>query len=216
MATKEEVMQYRRKLARIVLQSMNRMHHSQAMEPQKLVEHEDLTPQKTSHQIRNVLRDFDGYHTWRINPFSTAYNYQYFLDFKLNMTELRMWWKPDEKREKQMEKDPDKPEPMRLDRKPIESFIEHIINELEWFDKDKHILVRNAYIFHGSSERDFCLIVYTDDAITSIGRFIRDILSIQGQMITVTCTEVGWNRAYRGYSGEKPEDEPIEPEVQQT
>ncbi len=86
-----------------------------------------------------------------------------------------------------------------LDKRPIDAVIEWMIEELT--DKEgkyyEHIIVRNAYIIHGSHDRDISLMLYTDDGLTSVGDFVRNVLPMTGLADTITSSEVGWNRGYR-------------------
>ncbi len=102
-----------------------------------------------------------------------------------------------------------------IDDRPIDAVIEWMIEELT--DKEgkyyEHIIVRNAYIIHGSHDRDISLMLYTDDGLTSVGDFVRNVLPMTGLADTITSSEVGWNRGYRAVgsqlkapSGSKPAD----------
>ncbi len=184
MSTKEECSEFRRKVARAAIRCVSGNSKKDALCPQALAEELE----HSDDAVRKVLRMFQGFRGWWVNPYCTAFHWQYFIDVKLIHSAVAALWK--ELKEKGHD----------VGNEPIKALIDYIVGVLDE-EYGEHVIVANAYVLHGSGDRDLSLVVYSDDGLASLGEFIRTKVVLTGCADTLTCTEVGWNRAFDGHSG---------------
>ena len=128
---------------------------------------------------------------YQISPFKVDWNYEYFLNVKLNPSGYLKWWE-DRKKKKPVKNG------------PIETLIEDIADELNQFG---NVSVRNGYLIYGSSERDLAFLCYTKDGMQSIGKYVTSSLMLREDELvaSVTTQEIGWNLGYEAHSGDVPD-----------
>jgi DNA-binding MarR family transcriptional regulator len=84
-----------------------------------------------------------------------------------------------------------------------ELFIEELIDGLAGNRAYRdHLIIRDAVILHGAPERDIELRVLTDDALFSLGRWIRNELAANPCVRRVHTMTVGFRFSCNGYSGQ--------------
>ncbi len=213
-----EIEERRRRLAHVLLR---RHLDRRSVVSNELVSELAARLECTKEAVGSDLKAMKACRRWSISPFNTPWHNLYFLEVQVNNAELReiAIEKPDEVFQKIAR------ESSMHEIGPHEMVLERIVQLINtgsfrgtpWRE---HLIVANGFVVHGGTDRTLMLLIYTDDAMYTLGHFVRDVLSLEKPIENVRTSIVGWNRAFDGYSGDVStnrdylEDSPDEAEIE--
>lgn len=157
----------------------------------------------TTGYLRYLRRAGIAHQTYAVNPFRTRFCHEYRIGVRLDGQRTADCYTRGQAREGEFG---DAEGRQRYG--PVERFIEEIITNVRQHPEfDAHLIIIDAAIIHGSSERDVEFHVLTDDAFYSIGRYVRNVLFVHPCVQSVTTVTVGWRYSFDGYAGQHASDQ---------
>ena|GEM_PF-5263516 len=133
-----------------------------------------------------------------VNHFKTRFRHEYKLGLTVNGLEIAA---SDKERRMRLTKRR-RELPLRMGG-PVELLIEELIVDLATTQYAEHIIVYDAVILHGSSDRDIEFRIVTDDGLYSLGCWVRNVLAGNACIRSLHTVSVGFRYSFNGYSGQE-------------